>query len=163
MLMSMYALNALGAGGVENLIKAVTQAPRAGFVDQPLTWNTSTQKTFNITFPLFNNYGDPFKNWKLIWDLTYANSFNKATAITSEPPYFYEVEIPNQYFTPAAYVSNLTVKNLGNQRVISGYIIPDAWLVSLTLVDFFVPSKNLMEQAFTSTAQYSYGRIINAS
>jgi hypothetical protein len=159
MLMAIYAMNALGAGGVENLIKAVTQSPRAGFIDQPLTWNTSTQKTFNITFPLFNNYGDDaFNNWRLIWELTYANSFNKATAITSEPPYFYEVTIPNQYYTPAAYVSNITVKNLGNQRLIKNYIIPDAWLVSLTLVDFFVPSKNLMRQAFDGL-----GSRINAS
>jgi hypothetical protein len=166
LLMSLYALNAVGGAGAANLVKAITQAPRAGFVDQPLAWNTSVQKTFNVTFPLFNNIGDSSdisKNWQLIWELTYANSFNKATSITSEPPYFYEVTIPGQYYTPAAYVSNITVKNLGNQRKIdsggdpgSGTIVPDAWLVSLTLVDFFVPSKNLMFLAKT-------GSKINAS
>jgi len=123
--------------------------PRVGVVDRPKLWESSSPRTINIRFPLFNTYDhtDTYKNWQLCYLLMYQNMFNKRDFLTSVPPVFYSVLIPGQYFTIAAYVSNLQIRNRGNMRLVNcGGVkrnIPDVFEIDMTLTDMVTPSQNM--------------------
>lgn len=136
-------------------------------LDKPHVWSSSQPRVFNITFPLYNiNAYDPEKpnitigrNWELCYLLTYQNLYNKSNLFTGTPPVFYEVDVPGVYYTKAAYVSNIAILNVGNIRnqflavgstpgvegAFMSVNVPDAYLVNMTLVDFFIPSRNFLD------------------
>jgi hypothetical protein len=137
-------------------------------LDKPHIWSSSQPRVFNISFPLFNTHpakeDNPnetiARNWELCYLLTYQNLYNKRNLFTGIPPVFYKVDVPGIYFTKAAYVSNITILNVGNIRnmflpvgnSVAGTTgnfmsvnVPDAYFVNMTLVDFFMPSRNFLD------------------
>lgn len=141
-------------------------------LDKPHIWSSSQPRVYNVTFPLYNT--NPYKpdkpeetisrNWELCYLLTYQNLYNKKNLFTGKPPVFYSVNIPGVYYTKAAYVSNITVLNIGNirnmflpignsstassgvgQANFQAVNVPDAYVVTMTLVDFFMPSRNFLD------------------
>lgn len=144
-----------GLGGVaETLTKAVrfgyeTNYPRVGIMDRPKLWEQSTPRSITIKFPLFNTReeDDIQNNWELCYLLTFQNMFNKRDFVTALPPVFYTVYAPGQYFSIAAYVSDLKIYNRGNiHRISFGdkvRNIPDAFEVEMILTDMVMPSQNM--------------------
>lgn len=127
--------------------------PRVGVMDRPKLWEQSTPRSINIKFPLFNTrkFSDIKKNWELCYLLLYQNMFNKRDFVTAIPPVFYTIDIPGQYFTIAAYVSDLKIYNRGNMRRIkidSGNArnIPDVFEIDMTLTDMVMPSQNMLSR-----------------
>jgi hypothetical protein len=127
--------------------------PRVGVMDRPKIWEQSTPRSINIKFPLFNtkNFSDIKKNWELCYLLLYQNSFNKRDFVTAIPPVFYTVYIPGQFFTIAAYVSDLKIYNRGNIRRIpigndtnTPVNIPDVFEIDMTLTDMIMQSQNML-------------------
>lgn len=143
-------------------------------LDKPHIWSSSQPRVFNVTFPLYNtnpyepdNPGETIsRNWELCYLLTYQNLYNKQNLFTGKPPVFYSVNVPGIYYTKAAYVSNITVLNVGNIRNMflpvgnslaafapggegqpnfQAVNVPDAYVVTMTLVDFFMPSRNFLD------------------
>jgi hypothetical protein len=132
-------------------------------LDKPHIWNSSTPRTFNISFPLYNinptegsNWQKTIiKNWELCYLLTYQNLYNKRNLFKGIPPVFYSVEVPGVYYTKASYVSNLIILNIGNIRKMTLPVadnnqnmsvnVPDAYVVNMTLTDFFMPSRNFLD------------------
>lgn len=134
-------------------------------IDKPHIWNNTAPYTYTILFTLFNTLdyapGDVRKwnqqiirNYELCYLLTYQNLYNKRNLFTGVPPVFYSVTIPGVYYTKAAYVSDFTILNAGNIRTMNLPVgdggsnqvvnVPDAYVVVMTLTDFFQPSKNFM-------------------
>lgn len=132
-----------------SLTELETKYPRVGLMDRPKIWESSNPRQINIRFPLYNtkNEEDIIKNWELCYLLTYQNSFNKRDFITGIPPVFYTVYIPGQYFSIAAYVSDIRIYNRGNIHYMSvnGKFrnIPDVYEIDMTLTDFVMPSQNM--------------------
>lgn len=132
-------------------------------LDKPHIWNSSQPRVFNITFPLYNINATEqndwekslTRNWQLCYALTYQNLYNKRNLFTGLPPVFYEVEVPGVYYTKAAYVNNLTILNIGNIRQMRLPVgennstitvnMPDAYVVNMSIVDFFMPSRNFLD------------------
>lgn len=124
--------------------------------DKPKMWQSHSPRTFEIKFPLFNTVGPD--DWKLNRDLCVLlvnqNLYNKRDYVTSLPPVFYEVLIPGQHYSYAACVTDITIYNRGNMRVMaveggngkSPAVVPDAYEVSISLTDLTLPSKNLFQQ-----------------
>jgi len=148
------SLASQGSEAIETLKKALGTVyelnyPRVGIMDRPKLWESSGFRTINIRFPLFNtfNTNDIMKNWELCYLLVYQNMFNKRDFITAVPPGFYTVYIPGQYFTIAAYVSNIQIRNRGNMRLINiggkERNVPDVYEVDMTLTDMIMPSQNM--------------------
>lgn len=130
-------------------------------IDKPFIWSTTTPRTFNITFPLFNIITQPentnwqaniIKNWELCHLLCYQNLYNKRNLFTGIPPVFYEIDIPGIHYSKAGYVNNLQILNVGNIRKYTLQLengatevnVPDAYMINMTITDFFIPSKNFM-------------------
>jgi len=125
--------------------------PRVGIMDRPKLWEQSSPRSINIKFPLFNTYefSDIQKNWELVYLLLYQNMFNKRDFVTAIPPCFYTIWIPGQFFTIAAYVSDMKIYNRGNlrQMTIDGKRrnIPDVYEVDMTFTDMVMPSQNMLK------------------
>jgi hypothetical protein len=154
------ALNVLspGVGGAAELAIGVAGVayeanfPRVGIMDRPKLWESSSFRSINIKFPLFNtvDFKDIKRNWDLCYLLMYQNMFNKRDFITALPPVFYTVYIPGQFFSIAAYVSDLKIYNRGNTRSLdidgSGKKrnVPDVYEIDITLTDMIMPSQNML-------------------
>jgi hypothetical protein len=138
--------------------------PKVGIMDRPKLWQSHQFRTYTIKFPLYNTYNpDPnypewLKNRQLCELLINQNLYNKTSFITGIPPVFYDVWIPGQHYCPAACVTNITIHNRGNIRLLkqgvtgsagqslaNEYNVPDVYEVSLTLTDMVIPSKNLFQ------------------
>lgn len=147
------------------LLTITTQSPIANMqdpaIDKPHIWSTTAPRSFNITFPLYNTltqpdsnkwYSNIIQNWELCHLLCYQNLYNKRNLFTGEPPVFYEIDIPGVHYSKAGYVSNLQILNIGNIRKFvlpldggnKEVNVPDAYLINMTVTDFFIPSKNFM-------------------
>ena len=138
----------LGAAGAMMDVALEMGYPAVGIPDRPKIFTAHNERSITIEFPLFNtiNAADYVKNRDFIYLFMSQNLFNKRDLITGLPPVFYEVEIPGQYFSIASSVTNIEVKNLGNQRIVDGaYIVPDAYQVAITLQELAMPSKNQFE------------------
>ena len=143
-------------------------------MDMPSIWESTAPREYTFQFPLYNNlnYSDSKKskqiiqkNWELCYLLTYQNLVNKKNFYNGIPPVFYEVLIPGIHYCKASYISNINITNMGNIRMLSlpvedgdndmDVIIPDAYVVSITLTDLFMPSKNLLSASINETVRSS--------
>lgn len=125
--------------------------PKVGITDRPRLWNSHEPRSITVKFPLFNTYNpDDWKtNRELCELLVNQNLYNKRDFITSIPPVFYELLIPGQHYSWASCVTNLTIYNRGNMRIIKDgdgvYNIPDVYEIDITFTDMVMPSKNMFQ------------------
>jgi hypothetical protein len=117
--------------------------------------------SITFSFPLINTgwstFEDVQRNWQLIYLLIYQNRPNRKTRDLIDPPCIYEVMIPGVKYMPYAFVSGLSVNFLGSRRsyyinapTLGGgttkiqTIIPDAYLVNITLKGLIAESQNFL-------------------
>jgi hypothetical protein len=143
------------------MFNIMSNNPMVGLIDPPKVWSSSPERNYTFQFPLYNinatdktNSTDTvIKNWELCFALTYQNLINKRNFFTGVPPVFYEVIIPGVHYSKASYMSDISISNIGNIRKMKLSIngntnadvnVPDAYLISITLTDLLMPSKNLL-------------------
>lgn len=136
-------------------------SPTVGLMDPPHVWKQTNNRQYTFSFPLYNvdisNATKPedliVKNWEFCYLLTYQNLINKGNFFTAIPPVFYEVTIPGVHYCKASYMSDIVIENIGNIRLMKLPIngnskvdvnIPDGYLITITLTDLLMPSKNLL-------------------
>lgn len=146
--------------------------PAVGLMDPPHIWKGSSNRTYTFQFPLFNinsttdsnSINTIVKNWEFCFLITYQNLINKRNYFTGIPPVFYEVLIPGTHYTKAAYISDLTIENLGNLRLMKLPIngtteckvnVPDGYSIKITLTDLLQPSKNLLSATVNTSLRSS--------
>lgn len=116
--------------------------------------------SITFSFPLINTgwatFEDVQKNWQLIFMLIYQNRPNRKSRDLIDPPCLYEVSIPGVKYMPFAFIQNLTVQFMGARRSYKinvpssqGFskistIIPDAYIVSITLKGLVAETQNLL-------------------
>ena len=127
--------------------------PKTGFLDKTKIWGETTPQSVTISFYLFNTLKpeDALKNWNLCNHLCHQNLYSKISFITAYPPVFYTVDIKGQYSSIGSFVSNLKISNVGNIRRmklegLQEVNVPDAYLVTMTLEDMVMPSRNLLNR-----------------
>jgi hypothetical protein len=129
--------------------------PAFGIGDRPKVFKNHSLRTITINFPLFNTVDAD--EWEQHRDLGYLlmsqNLLNKRDFVVAAPPVFYEILIPGQYYSYAAQMSDIKIKNLGNQRLIDGLMVPDAYEFNLTLTELIQPSKNQFEAIRSGAAE----------
>ena len=140
-----------GVGGGAMAALALSY-PKVGITDRPRLWDSHEPRSINIKFPLFNTVGpsDWKKNRELCELLVNQNLYNKRDLITSIPPVFYELLVVGQHYSYASCVTQLTIYNRGNMRLLRDndgipVNVPDVYEVDMTLTDMVMPSKNLFQ------------------
>jgi len=144
--------SAIGGVGGAALAGLSMSYPKVGITDRPRLWDSHEPRSINIKFPLFNtvNPSDWKKNRELCELLVNQNLYNKRDFITSIPPVFYELIILGQHYSYASCVTQLTIYNRGNMRLLTdtdglAVNVPDVYEVDITLTDMVMPSKNLFQ------------------
>lgn len=130
------------------------------------TWMGTESISFTTSFHLFNTLSGSLKeakkiinmNFDLISTLIYNNLSDKLSPITSMPPVIYTLEIPGVRYSPAVFMSNVSIENIGqvNRRkdiIFDGKLIeaniPDAWYVTLEFTEMLPESRNIYETVLT--------------
>ena len=148
-----------------------SKSPVVGLMDPPHIWKSTNNRQYSFSFPLYNidatndskSESLILKNWEFCYLLTYQNLINKGNFYTAIPPVFYEVTIPGIHYCKASYMSNISIENIGNIRLMQLPIngdtkvdvnVPDGYLITITMNDLLMPSKNLLHAAVnTETRQ----------
>ena len=131
------------------------------------------ERSYTVTFPLFNtkSYAEIIKNWQFLFLLTYQNTPNRISRDLIDPPCIYEAFIPGVWYSQYASITNLQVDFAGGRRemdMIIPYldkaddinetgaanwimqkrkfttIIPDAYMVTMTISELFSETQNFM-------------------
>ncbi len=135
--------------GVETLAKAI-------FVgvghEIPRAYTAGSLESITVNFVLLNttSFEDVQQNYDFCYAFSYQNLQNRRNAALVDPPVFYSYKIPGVKYSDAAVVTNLSITNLGQTKVISGFsdgkpkIIPEAYNVSITFTDLISQSRNFM-------------------
>lgn len=127
--------------------------PVVGIADRPRIFTEHAERSISIQFPLFNTFKemDWVMNREFLILFQSQNLFNKRNFATGLPPVWYEVYVPNQYYSVASCVTNFRVENLGNiRKEMRGgkeIIVPDGYQVEITLQEMAMPSKNQFHSA----------------
>lgn len=126
-----------------------------------------TGRQLSFTIPLLNtgSFEDVRRNWQLIFGLVYQNRPGRVSKSIIDQPVIYEIHLPGVAYMPYAYISNLSVKFLGNRREmefdvpimnegVSGgtsnnignikTVIPDAYEVSITVTGLNEETRNFI-------------------
>lgn len=128
------------------------------YVERPKFYNFDSGDSVQISvnFPLINThkFEDIDRNLQIIKNLVIQNLPYRINQIKSEIPVIYDVNIPGAAHYPFCYISRLTIKHLGNKRVTKEFnngtptLIPDAYMVSITLKTLTDDASNFYMQAF---------------
>ena len=126
-----------------------------------------TGRQLSFTIPLLNtgSFEDVRRNWQLIFGLVYQNRPGRVSKSIIDQPVIYEIHLPGVAYMPYAYISNLSVKFLGNRREmefdvpimnegVSGgtssnignikTVIPDAYEISITVTGLNEETRNFI-------------------
>lgn len=140
----------------ENVAKAFL--PAAGVVT-PRSWAGGGAASYSFTVNLINTNGGANpdaeipngieKNRAFLESFIKANLHEPSGALSLIPPLIYEVYIPGVRYSPAAVVSNLSVKNKGSLNTnvqgtgVKNYVYPDAWEVTVTVTELITETKGI--------------------
>jgi len=133
------------------------------YIERPKFFNfNETGESITFKFPLINTgwstYDDVCLNWQLCFLLAYQNSANRRTRELIDPACIYEVSIPGIKYMPFAYIRNLNISYLGARRQMKinapgagtiTTIVPDAYMVEISLQGLVADTQNFMQAAIT--------------
>ena len=131
------------------------------FVEQPKFYqHGGNTKSYQVTFPLFNtgDLDDLIRNFQLAFMLVYQNNPNREDKQLIRPPSIYELTIPGVAYCPYVQMQRVSIKFLGARRELQipipfeggdevqmvSAIIPDAYLVELTIQELVGTTRNFM-------------------
>jgi len=165
-----------GPGVIGKLVQGGTQVfknlPAMGYAatagvsvaEKPQAYKgSSAMEDAVVDFYLYNTTDSDVtaiqKNWELCYLLTYQNLPNRKGINFLDAPCLYEVKIPGYKYLPIATLSNISVTNVGNVRLIditTGEVvnngnttgpkikmIPEAYHITLTFKGVLINSQNL--------------------
>lgn len=100
----------------------------------------------SINFPLLNTQseGGLAKNQELIKLLAKNTSPSRETKSILKPPKLYEVRVPGIRYIKYAYISPYSVDLLGTRRMIGGKVVPEAFLINITVNSLTDESGNFL-------------------
>jgi hypothetical protein len=153
-----------GVGEAVNAIERLASTTKLANITQPGSY-TETIKNFtpsqgsvyNVKFTLFNtlNFSDIQRNWEFIFLLTYQNLPNRRSVSLLDPPVIYSATIQGVHQSLYAYISKLTVDNIGAKRYvdlpIGRKLIPEAYNITIELTDLLTNTQNLHLYAHTNS------------
>jgi hypothetical protein len=140
--------NIQGAGSLIGDIASPGYGP-----ERIMTYAGTSPKSVNITFPLYNTNSQEkaVKNFHFVNLFGMQNLKVRTSFLTFTPPKIYEVDgwSSGGLYMPVAYVSNYNVTSIGTTRYLNGdgydgYLLPEAYKVSITLTELIPESANIM-------------------
>lgn len=118
------------------------------YIETPKMYQyTQNDSGLEISFPIFNTVNSDYsKNTELVEHLTRINRPKRINGIVMEPPRIYEVKLKGIRYIRWAYCSNFSVSLLGARRIIEGKIIPEGYLINMTMTSLTTEVSNFMDK-----------------
>ena len=160
----------------DGLSKFVTRATSvAGLapgvaINQPKMWDGSQPYQFTINFTLFNTFPSPTnnrtdiinQNLQLTQRLRMSALHSQENIVLALPPAIFEVYIPGIRYSPAAHISQLEIKNIGqmNAMMVNGVWcnVPDAYSVSITITELITESRQILNASIGGNST-TFGKV----
>ena len=126
------------------------------YIERPKFYNFAygNEVEVLVNFPLINtdNYDDVSCNLQLIKNLVIQNLPYRKSITRNVVPVIYDVKIPGVAHHPFCYIKKLEIKHVGNKRITTEFgnktLIPDAYMVSITLISMVSNASNFYLEAF---------------
>jgi hypothetical protein len=124
-------------------------------VNQPRSWGGSSPISYPVTFTLLNTKTqDAWKKNKLLIDrLIMSSLHNQKSAILASPPAIFEVEVMGIRNSPASVIANISVVNKGQINLIDKVNVPDAWEITLTILELITESRQIFKYSASGTSK----------
>lgn len=156
------------AGDLASLTNVLNLAKPGTYIEKSKQFTMGDSgRTLTFKIPLLNtgSFDDVRRNWQLIFGLIYQNRPGRVSKSIIDQPVIYEVQIPGVAYMPYAYISNLSVRFLGNRRDMEFSVpimgestgggtatnigniktaIPDAYEVSITVTGLNEETRNFL-------------------
>lgn len=120
--------------------------------ENPQNWDNTDEESITIQFHLFNtgSVEDIVKNRNLAHVLRYNNTPSRRNFAIVDPPVIYDLFIPDIINLPACYMSQLSITNHGNTRLMdlgdgNMKTIPEAYGFNMTFQSLLMPTRNLLQ------------------
>lgn len=113
-------------------------------------YSEGSAEALTVAFVLLNttNISDVKRNWSFQYLFSYQNLQNRKSSILVDPPVIYTVVIAGVKYSPAMYVKQFAIANLGQSKLIQidGHWqnVPEAYGIVITLQDLIPQSKNML-------------------
>ncbi len=133
---------------VGNAIGGAAAAATPGIlIEKPGVWASTSPTNTTFSFYLYNTLeqsipGSIAKNKKLVDTLIFLNSIEKIGPALLLPPVLCEYDIPGVKYGPVASMS-LNIQSIGQLTFKDKKNVPDAYLITITLNDLLVRSRNM--------------------
>lgn len=106
--------------------------------DAPLSIDIVLSNTINMDYQE--------KNVKLIDRLIRINRPERINSVEMRPPYIYNVQVPGLRYMEWAYCSSFDVRLLGTRRMINDKIIPEGYMINISLTSLTTEVSNFMDK-----------------
>lgn len=130
------------------------------YIERPKFYNfdSANEVEISVNFPLINThkFEDVDNNLQLIKNLVIQNLPYRKSIVRNDIPVIYDVVIPGVAHHPFCFIKRLDIKHLGNKRITKEFnngepmLIPDAYMVNITLVSLVLNAANFYLKAFGS-------------
>lgn len=104
------------AGGI---IETAGTMKTGAYFERPKSYELPVEgEAITFNFPLYNtrSFEEVTKNFEFVFLLAYQQLANKTSKVLLDPPVIYEVEVPGQFYSPYAYIANLSIEGKGAKR-----------------------------------------------
>lgn len=113
------------------------------------SWAGTEADSQSITFDLLNTKSveDAIKNWEFCYLMNYQNHPAQRNAFLSQSPCIYTLFIPNTIYMPVCYIKTFNVINLGQNKMVDGRAMPEAFRITISFQGILNPPSRNMQSA----------------
>ena len=136
------------AEGMADLALAIPALIQPGvYIERPQYYNFAQEPdSIEVKFPLLNTLhaGSYAQNLEFINRFMLMNKPHRISKVLVDPPAIYSVNQPGVAYYPYAYIKRMTVEHIGTKRLVGENLVPDAFLVTLTIQPLTKEANNYM-------------------
>lgn len=111
------------------------------------SWSSTDPDSITINFDLINSGSveQSIRNYEFCYLMNYQNHPSQRNAFLAQSPCIYTLYIPNTLYMPVCYVPTFNVSNIGQNKMVDGRAMPEAFRVSITFQGILnPPSRNML-------------------
>ena len=136
------------AEGMADLALAIPSLIQPGvYIERPQYYNFAQEPdSIEVKFPLLNTLhaGSYAQNLEFINRFMLMNKPHRISKVLVDPPAIYSINQPGVAYYPYAYIKRMTVEHIGTKRLVGENLVPDAFLVTLTIQPLTKEANNYM-------------------
>lgn len=140
-------IDSLAEGAADLALQIPALIQPGVYIERPQYYNFAHEPdSIEVKFPLLNTLhaGSYVQNLEFINRFTLMNKPHRINKVLVDPPAIYSINQPGVAYYPYAYIKKMTVEHTGTKRLIGNDLVPDAFLITLTIQPLTKEANNYM-------------------